>query len=68
MEQQAVCLTDDQVATVVQRGGTTTLTILETECYDSEHGIYIPAKSISVSGKEGLLRLRSALNALDLEN
>ncbi|MNW38910.1 hypothetical protein D3C74_159900 [compost metagenome] len=66
MAGQAKCLTDDIVASVVQRESSTILTIHEAEFVDSEKGVVIPAKSFSLTNKKGLIALRDLLNKIDL--
>jgi hypothetical protein len=67
MKTQAVALTDDQAATLIQRGSAVTLTIFEAELHDPERGTYIPAKSVSITNTNGLKQLRDLLNTMDLE-
>lgn len=67
MERKAECLTDDIVASVVQRESSTILTLHEAEFVDSENGNCIPAKSLCLPNKKAVIALRDLLNKIDLE-
>lgn len=66
MNRTAEALNDWQVATVVQRGDSSILTLMQEEQQDLEQGFTFPAKSFCVSDKEGIVALRNMLNGLDL--
>jgi len=67
MKAQSVVITDDQTASLIKRGTACTLTVFEAELHDQEQGIYIPAKSISITNLQGLIQLRDLLNQANLE-
>lgn len=66
MNRQAIALTDDQAAIVIQRGTAITLNLMEVACSDFETGKQTPASSFSINNIEGLRELRDALNKLPL--
>ncbi|WP_339273579.1 hypothetical protein MKY59_20890 [Paenibacillus sp. FSL W8-0426] len=66
MHRTAEILNDWQVATIVQRGDSSILTLLQEEQQDLEQGFTFPAKSFSLSDRKAIIALRNLLNGLEL--
>ncbi|MEO2212152.1 hypothetical protein ABGV40_15015 [Paenibacillus amylolyticus] len=66
MNRQAIALTDDQAAIVIQRGTAITLNLVEAASVDYETGKQVTASSFTITNIEGLRELRDALNKMPL--